>query len=66
MSTWLLLTAETTAPDGLNAAGAVMMTVSIVVVLALVGFCLRRILRESKPSDRLHAPLDIDTHDRQT
>ena len=52
------------APDAvrLNASGMTIMALSIVGVLGLLGFCLYRMLRGSHP-ERLHAPLEIDTHD---
>lgn len=57
-----------TAPEaaGLTVAGAIIMTLSIVGVLALSAFCMNKILREKHPSTHHHAPLDIDTHDRET
>ena len=48
---------------GLTAAGAVIMTLSILLVLGLAAFCMARILGEKHPEDHHHAPLDIDTHD---
>ena len=50
---------------GLTAAGATIMTVSILLVLGLLTFCMRRILTEQHP-EKHHAPLDIDTHDLDT
>jgi heme/copper-type cytochrome/quinol oxidase subunit 2 len=47
----------------LTAAGGTIMTVSVLLVLGLCAFCFWRILREPTPSERHHAPLDIDTHD---
>ncbi len=49
---------------GLTTAGAIVMTSSILLVLGLSVFCTIRILREPAPSEHHHAPLDIDTHDR--
>ncbi len=49
--------------QGLNAAGAVMMFGCISLVCGLLIFCYWRILREPRPSEHHHAPLDIDTHD---
>lgn len=46
----------------LNAGGMAIMSLSILLVLGLLGFCIYRILRCSHP-ERLHTPLDIDTHD---
>lgn len=47
----------------LTVGGAIIMTISVVLVLGLMIFCLARILREEHPEHH-HAPLDIDTHDR--
>ena len=46
----------------LTVGGAIIMTVSILLVLGLMGFCMVRILREKEP-ERHHTPLEIDTHD---
>lgn len=50
-------------PGGLTAAGAVIMTLSILGVLGLCAFCMNIILRDKRPSEHHHAPLDIDTRD---
>ena len=50
--------------DGLTLSGAAMMALSILMVLGLCVFCLVRVLREDRPGKKDHAPLDIDTHDR--
>ena len=47
----------------LTIGGAVIMTLSVGLVLALNVFCMVRILREGKPEEHRHAPLDIDRHD---
>jgi len=47
----------------LTAAGGMIMTVSVLLVLGLCAFCFWRILREPTPSEHHHAPLDIDTQD---
>lgn len=52
-----------TEAGGLTPAGAVIMTASILLVLGLTVFCMARILREPRPEEHHHAPLDIDTHD---
>ena len=52
------------AADGLTPAGWAMMIGSVGMVLALCAFCIRRVLREPHPEEYMHAPLDIDTHDR--
>jgi hypothetical protein len=48
---------------GLTVAGAVIMTISILLVLGLTAFCMAKILRETHPEEHHHAPLDINTHD---
>ena len=60
----LLAQAATPEETGLTFAGGVIMSVSIALVLGLMTFCMSRILREERPSEDHHAPLDIDTHDR--
>ncbi len=49
---------------GLTAAGAIVMIVSVLLVLGLSAFCMLRILTEKHPEEHHHAPLDINTHDR--
>ena len=49
---------------GLSPAGWVMMIGSVGLVLALCAFCVHRALREPHPEQHMHAPLDIDTHDK--
>ncbi len=49
---------------GLTTAGTIVMASSILLVLGLSVFCAIRILREDRPEEHHHAPLDIDTHDR--
>ncbi|MBU0716873.1 MAG: hypothetical protein KJ749_01385 [Planctomycetes bacterium] len=46
----------------LTAAGAAIMAGSVLLVVGLLTFCMRRILTEKHP-EKHHAPLDIDTHD---
>jgi len=53
----------TTPQQGLSPAGAVVMILSVACVLALVTFCVRRIFTKPHTPERMHAPLDIDTHD---
>jgi hypothetical protein len=48
----------------LTVGGAAIMTLSVALVVGLNVFCMSRILREQKPSEHHHAPLDIDTHDQ--
>jgi len=50
----------------LEPSGAVVMIVSISVVVGLTTFCLYRILREKRPAEHHHAPLDIDTQDQNS
>jgi type IV secretory pathway VirB6-like protein len=56
--------AQATGDIGLSTQGAVIMTISIAIVTALAAFCVIKILREDSPKDHHHAPLDIDTRDR--
>ena len=51
------------AEDALTVGGAVIMTLSVALVVGLNVFCMSRILREQKPSEHHHVPLDADTHD---
>ncbi len=46
--------------DGLNAAGWTMLIGCVGMVCSLVTFCYYRILRDPRPSDHHHAPLEID------
>ena len=52
--------------QGLTTAGWIVMVSCIALVCGLCAFCFYRILREPRPSEHLHAPLDIDTHDRDS
>ncbi len=64
MTAWQPLLAQTeSAAEQLTISGAVLMTLSIGMVLALSGYCLWRILSEKRPEKYHHTPLDIDTHD---
>lgn len=47
-------------------AGWIFMLVSVAFVVALLVFCFARVLRRPNANERLHAPLDIDTRDRNT
>jgi len=47
----------------LTPGGATIMTLSVLLVLGLCGFCFWRLQREPRPSAHHHAPLDIDTRD---
>jgi len=65
MNTLGKLLAQTAEPElTLTAGGALIMTVSVLIVLALMGFCFWRLLREPRPSEHHRAPLDIETGDR--
>ena len=46
--------------------GWIMMILSVGSVTTLTGWCFWRVLRTPHPEEHLHAPLDIDTHDRDT
>jgi hypothetical protein len=46
--------------------GMIMMTLSVGGVVALTVFCFWRVLRTPAAKDHLHAPLEIDTHDKNT
>ena len=48
----------------LSGQGIVLMVACIGFVLALCAFCFARLLRQKQPSEHHHAPLDIDTRDR--
>ncbi|MBI4581022.1 MAG: hypothetical protein HY718_15065 [Planctomycetes bacterium] len=50
----------------MTAAGWILMLVSCGLVTVLVVFCYRRVLRTPRPTEHLHAPLEIDTHDADT
>ncbi len=63
----LLILAQSPDPGAmtLTLSGALVMGLSILLVLVLCGFCLGRILSERHPESHHHAPLDIETGDRQ-
>jgi len=46
-------------------AGWIFMVLSCGVVLALVAFCLYRVLTTPASTEHMHAPLDIDTRDTE-
>ena len=46
--------------------GWVMMIISVGFVLCLTTFCFYRVLFTPKSTAHMHAPLDIDTHDKDT
>jgi len=47
----------------MTALGWLLLIVSCGTVTALVAFCFWRVLSLPAPTEDLHAPLDIDTHD---
>jgi len=49
--------------QGLSLGGWTVMIGCISFVLTLMAFCFYRILREPRPAEHHHAPLDIDTQD---
>jgi len=49
----------------MTAAGWVFMLGSVTFVLALGGYCFYRVSRAPVATDRMHAPLDIDTRDHE-
>ncbi len=49
--------------QGLTAAGWTVMIGCVGLVCGLAAFCFYRILREPRPSEHHHAPLEIDTGD---
>jgi len=49
--------------EGLNAAGWTMLIGCVGMVCGLTAFCYYRILRDPKPSEHHHAPLEIDRHE---
>lgn len=46
-------------------AGWILMLGSVGFVLGLTAFCFYRVMRTPEPKEHMHAPLDIDTHERQ-
>lgn len=50
----------------MNAAGWTIMLLSVGGVLALAIFCFWRVFKTPQFEEHAHAPLDIDTHDRET
>jgi len=46
-------------------AGWVLMLCSVGFVLTLTVYCFYRVLRTPTPREHMHAPLDIDTKDRE-
>jgi len=50
----------------MTTAGWIFMLVSCGCVVILTVFCYYRVLKAPRPSEHMHAPLDIDTHDIDT
>ncbi len=50
----------------MTTAGWVIMIVSVGSVVGLLAFCFYRVLSKPSSTEQMHAPLDIDTHDRDT
>ena len=42
------------------------MLCSVGFVVGLTGYCFYRVLKKPASTEHMHAPLDIDTHDRNT
>lgn len=49
----------------MTTAGWIFMLLSCGTVLALVAFCFYRVLTVPQSTEHMHAPLDIDTGDRE-
>ncbi len=45
--------------------GWIFMVCSITAVVSLISFCFYKVLTSSGATERMHAPLDIDTRDLQ-
>lgn len=50
----------------MTTAGWIIMIASLTTVMGLVVFCYYRVLSKPSSLDHMHAPLEIDTHDRGT
>lgn len=50
----------------MTSAGWIFMMTSISFVLWLTGYCFHRVLTKPAAAEHMHAPLDIDTQDRNT
>lgn len=50
----------------LNTAGWIVMIGCLTLVCSLCVFCFYRLVREPRPSEHHHTPLDIDTKDLDT
>ena len=62
LRTITMLAATTDESVQLTVGGAIIMTLSVLLVLGLMVFCMAHILREKEPKKH-HAPLEINTHD---
>jgi hypothetical protein len=49
----------------MTSAGWIFMLCSLGSVIALTAFCFFRVLSKPAATERMHAPLDIDTQDRE-
>lgn len=49
----------------MTTAGWVFMLSSVTFVVALVSFCFYRVLKQPSSTEHMHAPLDVDTRDRE-
>ena len=64
MNELLLILAQAEAePVGLTIGGGIIMTLSVLLVMGLLIFCMIRVLRESHSEDPYHSPLDADPRD---
>ena len=61
----MILCAVLAQSQGLTVGGWTVMLGCVGFVCGLMGFCFYRILREPRPTEHHHAPLDIETHDRE-
>lgn len=50
----------------MTTAGWILMLTSCGGVVALTAYCYYRVLTAPSPIERIHAPLEIDTHDKDT
>lgn len=52
----------------MNTGGWIMLTISVIMVLSLLTFCLVKVLSSADPDmdEEIHGPLDIDTKDKET
>ena len=50
----------------MTTAGWIFMACSITFVVLLLAFCFYRVLRKPSAANHMHAPIEIDTHDKGT